>query len=107
MKGNAGKESRKAAGKVPNDLLLQRMSSTESGTLKKCEPPDTRDFVPYEVFEGRVRSFTMLPLVCAPSWPPIEDLPAQNSSRLRVAKYTSFVFFLVKRMSTASLLRKM
>ena len=106
MKWNAGKESMKAVGKVPNDILLQRMSSTESGTLKKCGPLDTRDFVPYEVFEERVRSFSMLPLVRAPSWPPIEDLPAQNSSRLRVAKYTSFVFFFLKRMSTASLLRK-
>ena len=36
VKRNAGKESRKAVGKVQNDILLQRMSSTASGTLKKC-----------------------------------------------------------------------
>ena len=36
VKRNAGKESRKAVGKVPNDILLQRMSSTASGTLKMC-----------------------------------------------------------------------
>ena len=36
VKRNAGKESRKAVGKVQNDIMLQRMSSTASGTLKKC-----------------------------------------------------------------------
>ena len=81
VKRNDGKESRKAVGKVQNDILIQRMSSTESGTLNKCEPLDTRDFVPFEVFEERVRSFTMLPLVRAPSWPPIVDVPAQTHLR--------------------------
>ena len=36
VKRNAGKESRKAVGKVQNDIMPQRMSSTASGTLKKC-----------------------------------------------------------------------
>ena len=31
-------------GKVPSDILVQRMSSTASGRLKKYEPLDTRDF---------------------------------------------------------------
>ena len=35
-------------GKVPSDILVQRMSSTASGRLKKYEPLDTRDFVPFE-----------------------------------------------------------
>ena len=32
---------------VPTDILVQRMSSTASGRLKKFEPQDTRDFVPF------------------------------------------------------------
>ena len=39
------------AGKVPSDILIQRMSSTASGRLKKYEPSDTRDFVPFKDFE--------------------------------------------------------
>ena len=39
--GGGKKETRKAA---PNDILVQRMSSTASGRLKKFEPLDTRDF---------------------------------------------------------------
>ena len=31
MKRNAGRECKKAVGKVPNDILVQRMSSTASG----------------------------------------------------------------------------
>ena len=42
--GEGKKETRKAA---PNDILVQRMSSTASGRLKKFEPLDTRDFVPF------------------------------------------------------------
>ena len=38
-------------GKVPSDILVQRMSSTASGRLKKYEPLDTRDFVPFEDYE--------------------------------------------------------
>ena len=38
-------------GKVPNDILVQRMSSAASGRLKKYEPLDTRDFVPFEDYE--------------------------------------------------------
>ena len=34
--------------KVPSNILVQRMSSTASGRLKKYEPLDTRDFVPFE-----------------------------------------------------------
>jgi len=32
---------------VPTDIMVQRMSSSPSGRLKKYEPLDTRDFVPY------------------------------------------------------------
>jgi hypothetical protein len=32
---------------VPNDILVQRMSTSPSGRLKKYEPLDTRDFVPF------------------------------------------------------------
>ena len=35
-------------GKVPSDILVQRMSSTASGQLKEYEPLDTRDYVPFE-----------------------------------------------------------
>ena len=38
-------------GKVPSDILVQRMLYTDSGRLKKCEPLDTRDFVPFEDYE--------------------------------------------------------
>lgn len=41
---NAGKRS---MGKCPSDILVQRMSSTASGRLKKYEPLDTRDFAPF------------------------------------------------------------
>lgn len=37
--------------KVPSDILVQRMSSTASGRLKKYEPLDTRDFVPFEDYD--------------------------------------------------------
>jgi len=48
MKRNAGRESKKAVGEIPDDILVQRMSSTASGRLKKYESLDTRDFVPFE-----------------------------------------------------------
>jgi len=51
MKRNAGRESKKAVGKVPNDILVQRMFSAASGRLKKYKPLDTRDFVPFEDYE--------------------------------------------------------
>ena len=51
MKRNAGRESKKAVGKVPNDILVQRMSSTASGSLKKYEPLNTRDFVSFEDYD--------------------------------------------------------
>ena len=35
-------------GKVPSDILVQRMSSTASRRLEKYEPLDTRDFVPFK-----------------------------------------------------------
>ena len=35
---------------VPPDIMVQRMSSTPSGRLKKFEPLDTRDFVPFKGF---------------------------------------------------------
>ena len=51
MKRNAGRESKKAVGKVPNDILVQRMSSAASGRLRKYEPLDTKDFVSFEDYE--------------------------------------------------------
>ena len=51
MKRNAGRESKKAVGKVPNDILVQRMSSAVSGRLRKYEPLDTKDFVSFEDYE--------------------------------------------------------
>ena len=42
--GGGKKETHKAA---PNDILVQCMSSTASGRLKKFEPVDNRDFVPF------------------------------------------------------------
>ena len=46
--GGGKKETHKAA---PNDILVQRMSSTASGRLKKFEPLDTRDFVPFGEYD--------------------------------------------------------
>ena len=36
---------------VPNDILVQRMSPNASGRLKKYEPLDTRDFIPFDDYE--------------------------------------------------------
>lgn len=49
MKRSGAGEGKKGAGSkvVPNDILVQRMSSTASGRLKKFEPLDTRDFFPF------------------------------------------------------------
>lgn len=44
-------EEKRGHGKVPNDILVQRMASTPSGRLKKYEPLDTRDFVPFAEYE--------------------------------------------------------
>ena len=38
-------------GKASSDILVQRMLSTASEWLKKYEPLDTRDFVPFEDYE--------------------------------------------------------
>ena len=46
--GGGKKETHKVA---PNDILVQRMSSTASGRLKKFEPLDTRDFVPFGEYD--------------------------------------------------------
>ena len=50
IKGSGGgkKETHKAA---QNDILVQRMSSTASGRLKKFEPLDTRDLVPFSEYD--------------------------------------------------------
>jgi hypothetical protein len=42
---------KRALGKIPNDILVQRMSTTPSGRLKKYEPLNTRDFVPFSDYE--------------------------------------------------------
>ena len=50
--GNKRNNAKKpGAGKVPSYILVQRMSSTASGRLKKYEPLDTRDFVPFKDYE--------------------------------------------------------
>ena len=50
--GNKKNNAKKpGAGKVPSDILVQRMSSTASGRLKKHELFDTRDFVPFKDYE--------------------------------------------------------
>ena len=36
---------------VPNDINVQRMSSTPSGRLKKYQPLDTRDYVPFNEYD--------------------------------------------------------
>ena len=46
--GGGKKETHKAA---LNAILVQRMSSTTSGRLKKFKPLDTRDFVPFGEFD--------------------------------------------------------
>ena len=50
--GNKRNNAKKPGmGKVPSDILVQTISSTASGRLKKYEPLDTRDFVPFEDYE--------------------------------------------------------
>lgn len=46
-----GNDAKKAGTKLPNDILVQRMSPTASGRLKKFEPLDTRDFIPFDNYE--------------------------------------------------------
>ena len=46
--GGGKKETQKAA---PNDILVQGMSSTVSARLKKFEPLDTQDFVPFGEYD--------------------------------------------------------
>ena len=47
--GNKRNNAKKpGVGKVPSDILVQRMASTASGRLEKYEPLNTRDFVPFE-----------------------------------------------------------
>ena len=41
------KDGKRSTRNAPSDILVQRMSSTASGRLKKYEPLDTRDFVPF------------------------------------------------------------
>ena len=50
--GNKRNNAKKlGVGKVLSDILVQRMSSTASGRLKKYDPLDTRDFIPFEDYE--------------------------------------------------------
>jgi len=46
--GGEKKETHKAA---PNNILVQRMSRTASGRLKKFESLDTQDFVPFREYD--------------------------------------------------------
>ena len=43
-KNTAGKQEGHV---VPNEILVQKMSSTASGRLKNYKPVNTRDFVPF------------------------------------------------------------
>ena len=45
------KNGKRSTGNTPSDILIQRMSSTASGRLKKYEPLDTRDFVPFSEYD--------------------------------------------------------
>ena len=47
LKRAPSNNNRKNFGKVPDDILVQRMSTMPSGRMKKYEPMDTRDFVPF------------------------------------------------------------
>ena len=70
--GNKRNNAKKpGVGKVPSDILVQRMASAASRRLKKYEPLDTKDFVPFEDYEelnlenikeACVKDFTMLQL---------------------------------------------
>jgi hypothetical protein len=51
LKRTEGREKKSRGVKVPSDILVQRMSSVASGRLKKYEPLDTRDFVPFEDYD--------------------------------------------------------
>ena len=42
--------SAKKSHNVPTDIMVQRMSATASGRLKKFEPLDTRDYVPFSEY---------------------------------------------------------
>ena len=46
--GGGKKETQKA---TPNNILVQRMSSTASARLEKFEPLDTQDFVPFSEYD--------------------------------------------------------
>ena len=46
-----GSDAKKTGTKAPNDILVQWMSPTASGRLKKFEPLDTRDFIPFDEYE--------------------------------------------------------
>ena len=46
--GGGKKETQKA---TPNNILVQRMSSTASARLEKFEPLDTQDFVPFGEYD--------------------------------------------------------
>jgi hypothetical protein len=45
------KNGKRSTGNTPSDILVQRMSSKASGRLKKYEPLDTRDFVPFSEYD--------------------------------------------------------
>ena len=97
--GGGKKETHKAA---PNDILVQRMSSTASGRLKKFEPLDTRDFVPFSVstmtsrlktLKKPARSIIRPRKALVIFWHRTGDLPAPNLSKLKGKRFTLFVSF--------------
>ena len=98
-----GSDAKKTVTKPPNDILVQRMSPTASGRLKKFEPLDTRDFIPFDEYEELtltlsnklVKHFTKLLKTLAMSLPPIEGPPTQNLSSWNVKRFSSSDLFLL------------
>ena len=103
MKRSSAGEGKKGASAkaVPNDILVQRMSSTASGRLKKFEPLDTRDFVPFgdyddltiENIKEACENFYQAPESLCDILASDRDLPAPSSSRSKVKRFILFVFF--------------
>lgn len=50
-KKRQGKDKGERSINVPNDINVQRMSANPSGRLKKYEPLDTRDYVPFNDYD--------------------------------------------------------
>ena len=103
MKRSGGGERKKGANAktVPNDILVQRMSGTASGRLKKFEPLDTGISFPlvtmmsyqFKILKKLARSIIRPRRDLAIFWHLTGELPAPSSSRSKVKKSILFVFF--------------